>query len=555
MNMSISFTAPFAPDIQAELQPDAASFEAEAGTFAALLVVPAPVQINPATPPSDKSFDPGEVPPGEFTEPIRPANTIEQKCPQVLPIRPEFGWPTTKVNAQSMLTRLSEATSDISTIDTNSHAESPAQTSKVAELTSDPRSESPLIRLSSAVNAPEVIPFGTLASKAENPGLDAPTQPFKPRRLPPIQTEPVKPPMPDLKGTPTASLNTLSEPIRLPSSATESKETAHNLTQPAGGQVESISSLQQEKLRRLDDTRFDSMTFPIPHLSDQNPPLQTRFRFQLSDLRESIGSPKDEIVPIPNNVGEITPSINAGDSLAYADSRVKESLTKNDPPHFLDTIGTEVSIDHKTTNRTEEPFTALNLNRAFSTKDLLERDINSNRQNEIEVAPLNVESPSLETASLTESPAARKSDPVHIDKLIPQIEPKVKDLVASIGTDDNQQSLKMQLHPSELGSVEITLVKHESGSVSARITAESEAAFASLNENMMQLRDSLENAGLQIEKIEVGHRSSSSPGQGGNNGSPTHGQAAFHQPDAVPDRGGISENTDDDQSRLVSLRA
>lgn len=548
MNMSISFTAPFAPDIQAELQPDAASLEAEAGTFAALLVVPTPVRINP---PSEKSFDPGEVPTGEFTEPIRPANTIEHKYPQVLPIRPEFGWLTTKVNAQSMLTRLPEAAPDISTIDTKG----PAQTSTIAELTSDPRSESPLIRLSSAVNAPEVIPFGTMAGKAENPGLDTSTQPFKPLRLPPIQTEPVKPPMPDLKGTSTASSNTPSEPIPLPSSTTEQKNLAHSLTLPTGVQAESISSPQREKLRRLDDTRFDSMTFPISHRSDQNPPLQTRFRFQLSGIRESmIGSSNDEIVPVPNKVGEITPSLNAGESLAYSERPIKESLTKNDP-HFVDAIGTEVSIDHNTTNRGEEPLSALTLNRAFSTKDLLERDIKLNRQNEIEVAPLNVESPSLETASLTESPAARKSDPVPIDKLITQIEPKVKDLAASIGTDDNRQSLKMQLHPSELGTVEIILVKHESGSVSARITAESEAAFASLNENMMQLRDSLENAGLQIEKLEVGHRSSSSPGQGGNNGSPAHGQAAFHQPDAVPDRGGIAENTDDDQSRLVSLRA
>ncbi len=140
-------------------------------------------------------------------------------------------------------------------------------------------------------------------------------------------------------------------------------------------------------------------------------------------------------------------------------------------------------------------------------------------------------------------------------KIFTQIEPTLLALASDVRLDRERQSLKIQLHPSELGTVEISLVKNESGSVNAHIVADNESAHASLNENVEQLRSSLENAGLQIEKLEVNFRSASSPGQGEGNGGSAHGHTASNSPDVASDPVGISENDEESASRLVSLRA
>ena len=162
---------------------------------------------------------------------------------------------------------------------------------------------------------------------------------------------------------------------------------------------------------------------------------------------------------------------------------------------------------------------------------------------------------SSEVTQAQDNALGPSAEAARFEQILKQIEPKFRGLKPSQSHENETQSLKMRLHPAELGAVEITLVRHESGSVSAQITAETEAAYASLNDNMIQLRESLENAGLQIEKLEVGHRSASSTGQGGNQNGQGHSHPAYYQPDAVPDHGGISDSTDETPNRLVSLRA
>ena len=50
--------------------------------------------------------------------------------------------------------------------------------------------------------------------------------------------------------------------------------------------------------------------------------------------------------------------------------------------------------------------------------------------------------------------------------------------------------------------------------MSARLLAETDSAQGSLSENLTQLRESLESAGIQVETIEIGCRSFSSAEQG-----------------------------------------
>jgi hypothetical protein len=140
-----------------------------------------------------------------------------------------------------------------------------------------------------------------------------------------------------------------------------------------------------------------------------------------------------------------------------------------------------------------------------------------------------------------------------------QIEPKVIDLANALRLEHkgDRKMLRLHLHPAELGSVEITVERHESGMVSTRIVAENERASASLNENLLQLRDALEKAGLQVDRVEVSFRppSSSTMGQGGNQEQPSGRRTDSHQPAGIEDRGGIAEVRGDDEDRLVSLRA
>ena len=141
--------------------------------------------------------------------------------------------------------------------------------------------------------------------------------------------------------------------------------------------------------------------------------------------------------------------------------------------------------------------------------------------------------------------------------VLSQIDVRLIQLANSLRSNGDRNVLKMRLHPAELGSVEITVVRHRSGSVTATISTEREHTSSTLNENIGQLRDSLEKAGLLVEKVEVDLRpsSSSTMGQGGNSEASSGGRTEAHQPVVIDDHHGISDIKDESEDRLVSLRA
>lgn len=141
--------------------------------------------------------------------------------------------------------------------------------------------------------------------------------------------------------------------------------------------------------------------------------------------------------------------------------------------------------------------------------------------------------------------------------VLSQIDGRLIQLANSLRSHGDRNVLKMRLHPAELGSVEITVVRHRSGSVTATIAAEREYTSSTLSENVGQLRDSLEKAGLLVEKIEVDLRpsSSSTMGQGEKHEASSGGRTEAHQPVVIDDHHGISDVKDVSQDRLVSLRA
>lgn len=84
-----------------------------------------------------------------------------------------------------------------------------------------------------------------------------------------------------------------------------------------------------------------------------------------------------------------------------------------------------------------------------------------------------------------------------------QIEPKIIELSTFVEKTEEKQLMKMRLNPAELGEVEIRLEKDASGKINAHIRTENETARNILSESLGQLRDALQNSGLNIEKLEV----------------------------------------------------
>ncbi len=137
-----------------------------------------------------------------------------------------------------------------------------------------------------------------------------------------------------------------------------------------------------------------------------------------------------------------------------------------------------------------------------------------------------------------------------------QIEPKIIELAGFIQKSEEKHLLKMRLNPAELGEVEIKLEKDAAGKITAHIRTENESARHILAESLGQLRDSLQNSGWQVERLEV----SCNPNQSSGNEhrekesrqNETERGNAFGFNGNVENEGETAENPAD---RLVNLRA
>src|SRR5262249_25435066 len=65
------------------------------------------------------------------------------------------------------------------------------------------------------------------------------------------------------------------------------------------------------------------------------------------------------------------------------------------------------------------------------------------------------------------------------------------------------RSVRLRLRPEELGQVEIQLTRDSSGKVSAQLSVERENTRAVLVQSLPQLRQTLERAGVTVERLQV----------------------------------------------------
>ncbi len=141
------------------------------------------------------------------------------------------------------------------------------------------------------------------------------------------------------------------------------------------------------------------------------------------------------------------------------------------------------------------------------------------------------------------------------DKVLDQIEPHVIDLAAITQNGKEKRTLKIRLTPAGLGTVEITVIKSASGKINAHFQTESQETRQILNESLVQLRESLERSGLQVGDLDISCASFSSSGNEGRGPGPKDFGMAEQQSAETLSFDGISKSEDDNNDRLVNLRA
>lgn len=120
------------------------------------------------------------------------------------------------------------------------------------------------------------------------------------------------------------------------------------------------------------------------------------------------------------------------------------------------------------------------------------------------------------------------------------------------------RTLRFDLQPENLGRVEIELTRSGEGRVRAHLMAERGETTQALHDGLGQLRESLERAGLTVERLDVSTRSDLSGSTGGTPQRRQHDQPAAHHSPAFfgpeqPEAGGATRAVEDD--RIISLRA
>ena len=138
-----------------------------------------------------------------------------------------------------------------------------------------------------------------------------------------------------------------------------------------------------------------------------------------------------------------------------------------------------------------------------------------------------------------------------------QIETPLLDL-ASLETENaDPKLLKFRLRPAELGSVEIRLEKNLAGKLEVHFQAENDTAKQILAESFEYLRSSLQNAGWQVEQMEISSGSLTPNGFESREEQSRKNESASSNKSTNIDETPESEDDlpQEDPNRLVSLRA
>lgn len=152
-----------------------------------------------------------------------------------------------------------------------------------------------------------------------------------------------------------------------------------------------------------------------------------------------------------------------------------------------------------------------------------------------------------------------KEIPFSETDVIGQLEPRIIELAEFAEKTGDKKSVKMRLHPEELGEVEVNLETRSNGEIRAHIHTDKESAHKILADNLEHLRENLQNNGWQVEKLEVSCNPFSSGQQNTGENSSRENQTVPNQRNFNSDADRTTQPSDDPVektvNRLVNLRA
>lgn len=119
-----------------------------------------------------------------------------------------------------------------------------------------------------------------------------------------------------------------------------------------------------------------------------------------------------------------------------------------------------------------------------------------------------------------------------------------------------ERAVRLRLRPEELGAVEMLLTRDAEGRLSARLTVETDAALQVVNEGLGSLRESLERAGVAIDRLDVNAGADSHRHQATAEGDRREG---VREPRRIAvetssEEGGLAVKTRAVRERLLSVR-
>lgn len=145
--------------------------------------------------------------------------------------------------------------------------------------------------------------------------------------------------------------------------------------------------------------------------------------------------------------------------------------------------------------------------------------------------------------------AARLFSP---EKIVEQVGSRLEELAKFSFRMDERPSIKLRLNPQELGTVEIMIERNENGGLNATFRTETVEAQQALSQNLDTLRETLQNAGWQVGKMDV---STGADFSRGNQQQDSRENAAVADYLKSVDSGTQTGGDSDRDDRLVSLLA
>lgn len=302
-------------------------------------------------------------------------------------------------------------------------------------------------------------------------------------------------------------------------------------------------------------------------------PLKTESEPQMKNVLEAEIAPKTEIMPNTETAlktettpkAEIAPQAETTPKSEMPQQAAIAAETENPlKKEFTPTEITEAVFDSPQKNSDSERKPSMTsqsslFGGAAENPEKLERREMKNHEGGIKVFE-NIFTRTLDEFAAPEAKNAAKSSdgkPLIFDgeKVLEQVSKNLEvEILAFAAKPEKANILKLRLRPAELGAVEVSLEKTDSGKLNAVLQTETDAAREILVERAEQLRDALQSSGWDVERLDISLGSSSAAG----NENRENQTRQFENVESDLPNGKSIEDVSEsgsNQNRLVSLRA